>query len=39
MNRPDISVQVLPLQPDGMTGMPGSFVMIRSGRQPATVLS
>jgi len=39
MNRQDIGLQVLPLQPDGTTGMSGSFVMIRFGCQPATVLS
>jgi len=39
MSWPDTSVQVLPLQPGGAAGMPGPFVMIRSSRQPAAVLS
>jgi hypothetical protein len=39
MNRPNISVQVLPLQAGGMAGMPGSFVMVSSGRQRSAVLS
>jgi hypothetical protein len=38
MNRPGIGLQVLPLQPDGTTGMPGSFVMIRFGCQPNSPL-
>ena len=39
MNRPDISVQMLPLEAGDMASMPGLFVMFSSGREPPSVLS
>ena len=39
MNRPNMSVQVHPLQAGGAAGMSGSFVMVSSGHQRAAVLS